>query len=147
MPFNWFHPKPGAFGSVPEFSVLDPVGRSGRTLTTSGSTTYVLPTPYRKFYVRGASAQCSSLAAGGTTVAKIQKVVAGTGTPVVLTSGLTLEGMTAKVTSKIAMASTATDANRMVGEGDVLEVQFINTGGITTQPLELYVHVELQQLE
>lgn len=145
--FNFFHPKPDAFGGAPVHIELDPVGRSGRTLTTAGSTTYVLPTPYRKFYVRAASAhQTSVVGTSGSTVAVIQKVVGGTAVTA-LTNGLYLEGQTAKVSSKFAMASTTTDANRTVGEGDVLQVQFINVTGIDAQPVDLNVLVELLQLE
>lgn len=148
MSYNFFRPKPDAFGSRPIHLVLDPVGRSGRTLVTAGSTTLIIPTPYRKFYVRQASAVCVSLVGtSGSTVATIQKVVGGTGSPVALTSGLWLENMVAKVSSKFAMSSTATDANRQVNEGDVLQVQFINATGIDAQPVDLYVLAEGLQLE
>lgn len=147
MPMNWFRPKADAFGGSPIHLEMDPVGRSARTLVTSGSTTYVLPSPYRKLYVRLASGHCNTLAAGGTTVAVLQKVVGGTGTPVALTDGLTIEAMTAKVVSKFVMSSTATDADRLKGEADILQVQFINVGGITTQPAELNALVEALQIE
>jgi hypothetical protein len=148
MPYNWFRPKPGAFGGQPIHLELDPVGRSGRTLTTAGSTTFVIPTPYRKFYVRAASVHCTSLVGtSGSTTVKVQKVVSGTGTPVALTNAKPLEGLTAKVVSSIAMASAATDANRQVNEGDILQAQFINVTGIDVQPVDLYVLVEGLQLE
>lgn len=148
MPYNWFRPKPGAFGAQIFHLELDPVGRSGRTLTTAGSTTFIIPTPYRKFYVRQGSAVCISLAGtSGTTTVKLQKVVGGTGTPVALTNATTLETMTAKVVSKIGMSSSATDAQRQVNEGDILQAQFINVTGIDAQPVDLYVLAECMQLE
>lgn len=147
MPYNWFRAKPDAYGGAPVHLDLDPVGRSGRTLVTSGTTQLVLPSPYRKVYVRAVSAHCNSLAAGGTTVATLQKVVGGTGTPVSLTDGLTIEAMTAKVVSRFVMSSSATDADRLKGEADVLQVQFVNTGGISTQPVEFNVLAEVLQIE
>ncbi len=153
MSFNWRRPKPDAFGTSPVILSVGPLGGANLLYTTAplvtqGSITFTIGTPYRKLWVRGASAHASTLVSThGTTVAKVQKL-RGTVTAAITGSLNLASGMTAYASSKFTIGTATTiESDRIVQEGDLLQVVVVNTGTLVTEPVELYFNVEAFQLE
>ncbi len=153
MSFNWRRPKPDAFGSAPVMLNVGPIGGSNLlystgALVTQGSITFTIPTPYRKMWIRGASTHASTLVSThGTTVAKVQKLTGGTVTTAI-TGNLNLATGTALANSKFTIGTATTiEKDRIIQEGEILQVVVVNTGTLVTEPVELYFNVEAFSLE
>lgn len=155
MAYNWFRPKPDAFGGNPVLlssGIIAPAGVS--SIVQSGTTTIMIPTPTRKLYVRRVSSQqnvvivpgTSTANAGGVGVNLIKLNTGGTATTTI-SALFALASQTAFVSSAWALASGVTDGARLTAEGDLLAAQIISTTSITTQPTALAINVECLQIE
>lgn len=139
-----FRPRSGRFGVHSVYVVSEKIG----ALTSAGTDTFRIPTPFRKCYVSKVSAQAQTVpvVTTGTATATLKKVKAAGGTDTI-TAGLDLETLAANVSKAFSIAAAATDANRIVLEGDTLFVESVNGTTIATPPVALFFVVELLVLE
>lgn len=142
MAYNWFRPKGGRFGVAPV--VLEATIAPGtNSLTANSTTTYYIPTPYRRLRFARAASQCTTVPvdSDGTATAIVYKVV-GTDTTA-LTAALSLEALTANVAA--VFTSTATEPSRAIAPGNTLKVVVTNSSAaVDTHPVDLKFVVECE---
>ena len=144
---KYFAPKPGRFGKQ-LITLVTPCGLDTATsFTSSSTTTFDVPTPYRKLKYEKGSVHCRTLpgfsaAAGG--VATIFRVRSGTGTAI--TASLTLDALTSGAAS--AFTVICSDPVMYINESDVFQVQVsLGTTSITTAAADLTFVIEAGILE
>lgn len=139
-----FRPRAGRYGVHSVYVVSEKVG----ALTSAGTDTFRIPTPFRKCYVSRVSvqAQVVPVVTTGTAVATLKKAKAAGGTSTI-TSGLDLETLAANVAKAFVIAPAAVDADRIVLEGDTLFMESANGTTIATPPTAMFFMVELLILE
>lgn len=148
MAQNNFLSKPGRFGVQPAM-LHATIAAGTNSLTANSDTTYYVPTPYRKVRFSRATSSATTVPvdSDGTVTAIVYKVSSGT-TSTALTAALDLEALTALIGSKFTAASTLTEAQRRLAEGDVLKVVVSNnSASIDTQPVDLKFVIETEVLE
>jgi hypothetical protein len=148
MPIPYMKAKAGRFGIVPVF-VASP---ANGTWTANTTTTGRIPTPKRKCYVVSASIQASTLPADadGTFLLTIKKYDASADTAVTISDQENLEALMTHVdvAYEVTISSSATDAQRMIEEGDTLYYEVVNnSAAIDTQAVNCFVVVELAVME
>ena len=147
MPLNVYRPRPGRHGV---FVVYIP-SKEVNALTSAGTDTVRIPTPFNKCYFLRASiqAQVAPVVTTGTSTATVKKFQASDGTTKTLTAGFDAETLTANKASPIALASGLIEGDRYirntgaVASGDTLFVEFVNGTTIATPPTAMYVVCEL----
>lgn len=137
-----FRPKVGRFGIMP---VVASVAPGASPFTANTTTTLQIPTPPGKLTVLRAVAYATVVPADadGTLVATLVKRRASDNTDVTLTSTLDLEALTASEKSAFTFSTSITEADRILLEADILEVDVVsNSAAIDTQPTNFHVVVE-----
>lgn len=149
---KYFAPKPGRFGKHPIF-LVGPAGVSPiTTFTASDTTTFNIPTPYRKLrYEKGSISNrglpgFGAAGASGAGVATIFRVRSGTATAI--TASLTLDALTSLGVDAFTLLSTYTEDDLFINEGDNFQVQVsLGTTDVTTAATNLTFIVEAGVLE
>ncbi len=153
---NFFRAKPGRFGVAPAFLMVGPLGGAdmigGATLlTVNDTTTFKIPSPYRKCRFVRASTVAGTIAIDndGTVLATVKKLTAPS-TKVSLTDALSWEaaGLTADTVAVYANVSTLTETQRTLGAGQSFIVDVVsNSATIDTQPAKVFIVIEVEVLE
>lgn len=136
-----FKPKPGRFGVVPAF-----VHAALGTLTANTTTTFYVGTPKRKCFIERITYHASTIAADsdGTILATVKKWDDSAQAAVSLTAATSLEGLTAKKATEIALLSSLTPAQLTIDEGDTIYIDIVNnSAAIDTQHANAQLVVEL----
>lgn len=153
---NYFKPRPGRFGTQIAFLTLSSLGGSdyvgGATLLTANdTTTFKVPSPYRKCRFVRASVVMKTIGidADGTILATVKKLTAPS-TKASLTDALSWEaaGVTADTVAQFVTLSTATDAQRTLNAGESFIVDVVSdSAAIDTQPANVNIVIEVEVLE
>lgn len=146
MAYNHFRPKPGRYGTHPQFITVQPTP----TLTANNTTIFKIPSPYRRcIFTRGCISVTQVPVDGdGTILGTFKKYDASADAAVSLTSTVDLEALVTREVSKLDPVSTATNAQLTLDDGDQIEFHVVNnSAGINTQPTDLSLCVELLVLE
>jgi hypothetical protein len=136
-----FKPKPGRFGIIPTF-----VSAALPSITANSTTTTYIPTPRRKCFIERITYHASTIAADadGTVLATVKKWDDSAQAAVSLTAATSLEGLTAKKATEIALLSTLTPAQLTLDEGDALYIEIVhNAAAIDTNHANACIVVEL----
>jgi hypothetical protein len=141
MPRNFFSPKPGRLGVLP--NVL--VGRCARVIADSATTTYNFGGHPAKCYINRAIVSAGTVPAstGGTILATLQKYDAVANSAVTLTANIDLEALTANEGTAVSLLSTLTEAQQTLLPGDTVRLAVVTTSSVTTAEVDLVVNVEL----
>jgi hypothetical protein len=141
MPRNFFSPKPGRLGVLP--NVL--VGRCARVIGDTTTTQYSFGGHPAKCYINRAivSALVVPASTSGTILATLQKYDAVANSAVTLTANIDLEALTANEGTAVPMLSTLTEAQQTLLPGDTLRFVVVTTDTVTTAEVDLMVNVEL----
>lgn len=153
---NFFAPKPGRYGTRPAFLTLSSLGGAnfigGATLlTANATTTFKVPSPYRRCRFVRASVVAGTIAidADGTVLATVKKLTAPS-TLVALTDALSWEaaGLTADTVAQFVTISTVTDTQRTLSAGESFVVEVVsNSAAIDTQPANVNIVIEVEVLD
>jgi len=145
MAYNFFAPKPGRLGVLP--NVL--VGRCDAAIGNSGDTTYSFGSHPARCYINRAvvSAGTVPASAGGAITAVLKKYDASANAAVTLTGSIDLEALTANEGTAVSLLATLTDAERTLDEGDTLQFVVTAASTVDTAAVDLYVNTELFVLE
>ena len=156
MPLNFFKPRPGRFGTQIAFLSLSSIGGAdyiggAAPLTVNDTTTFKIPSPYRKCRFVRASVVMKTIAvdADGTVLATVKKLTAPS-TKASLTDALSWEaaGVTADTVAQFVTLSTATEAQRTLNAGESFIVDVVNdSAAIDTQPAGINITIEVEVLE
>ena len=144
--YNHFRPKPGRYGTHPQFLTVQPTP----TLTANNTTIFKIPSPYRRcVFVRGAVSVTQVPVDGdGTILGTFRKYDASADAAVTLTGNIDLETLVTREVSYADPSSSATQAQLTLDNGDVMEFHVVNnSAAINTQPTDLSLCVELLVLE
>lgn len=139
-----FRPKPGRFGVMVEGTTTGNTGTLSPTIGGTATTTYRFPTAFRKYYVERCSAQASTLIGSGGAVTGqwfIRNATGAKSVALTATQNLLTAAMTANVVLNVPV--TATDAQRVVQEGDYLALDIVAAAAITQQPADFFSSVEM----
>lgn len=146
---KYFAPKPGRFGKHPIFLSGPGSYTAITTFTASGTTTFNIPTPYRKLRFEKGSVSnrglpgFSAAAAGVATIFRVRD-----GTATAITASLTLDALTSLGVNAFTILSTYTDDDLLINEGDNFQVQVsIGTATVTTTATDLAFTIEAGVLE
>lgn len=146
MPYKYFKPRPGRFGVQVVTVSSEKIG----ALTSAGTDTFRIPTPYRKAYIErvSAHAQVVPIVTTGTSTATVKIFRANGGSTVTVSSGLDLELLVANKAKVFVIPTTTTEAQRVLvndatNGGDTLFVDCVNGTTIATAPTAMYFVVEL----
>lgn len=129
FPFN-FRPKPGRFGN----QILTPsiaLGTSGVALTSSATTTYVLPVVARRQYLESLSLACVTPPVGGSITAQLFVRIPG-GSDVAVTAATDLTALTANSNTRVAFTVGA--EKRIMPPGSLLKLSVVASTTVGTQP-------------
>lgn len=150
MAYIHFKPKPGRFGIEVVTVSSEKIG----ALTSAGTDTFRIPTPYRKAYLLSASVQTQvvPVVTTGTATATIKKFIANGGGNVTLSSGLDLETLVANKSKPFVIPATVLDTSRVIRQdatngGDTLYIESVNGTTIATPPTAMFFVLELALLE
>jgi len=145
MAYNFFAPKPGRLGVLP--NVL--VGRCDAAIGNSGDTTYSFGSHPARCYINRAvvSAGTVPASAGGAITAVLKKYDASANAAVTLTGSIDLEALTANEGTAVSLLATLTDAERTLDDGDTLQFVVTAASTVDTAAVDLYVNTELFVLE
>jgi len=145
MAYNFFAPKPGRLGVLP--NVL--VGRCDAAIGNSGDTTYSFGSHPARCYINRAvvSAGTVPVSAGGAITAVLKKYDASANAAVTLTGSIDLEALTANEGTAVSLLATLTDAERTLDDGDTLQFVVTAASTVDTAAVDLYVNTELFVLE
>jgi hypothetical protein len=144
--------KPGRYGTDIGFVTAYVDG----TLTLNGSGTnggllvVPIPSPYRRCrFLRGSLSVTTVGADGdGTITATFKKYDASANAAVTISGDINMETMTTREVSKADAATTATDAQLTLDDGDLLELHIVvSSAAVTTDPTNVGACVELAVLE
>lgn len=147
MPLNVYRPRAGRHGVF----VVYMASKEVNALTSAGTDTVRIATPFNKCYFLRASiqTQVAPVVTTGTSTATIKKFQASDGTTKTLTAGFDAETLTANKASPFTLAAGLVEADKYirntgaVASGDTLFVEFVNGTTIATPPTAMYVVVEL----
>jgi hypothetical protein len=143
MAYKHKQEKPGRFGTETAF-----VQGSTINVTASSTTNVAISSPRRKSYIERLTMTAGSAivtGSGAITCIVSKKSAAG---DVALCSAFTCTGLTAHRSVSIPILSTVTDAQRVLQEGETLNVIYTAAGTVTQQPVGGYiVAAELSVLE
>lgn len=141
MPRNYFSPKPGRFGVLPNLVA----GRCVRAIGNSTTTQYNFGGHPAKCFISRAivSALVVPVSTGGTILATLRKYDAAANADVTLTGSIDLEALTANEGTAVALLSTLTEAQQTLLPGDTLRFVVVTTSTVTTAEVDLMVNVEL----
>jgi len=140
MPYNFFAPKPGRLGVLPNIVSSD-MNPTGGTLAAGTENHNVCASPAKSYINRASVCAAVYPTAGTSCVATLFKMTGATA--VALTSGLSINAGTADTPLQFTFLTTTTDANRTLNQGDSLRVALVTVGSVTVQPDDLAVYVEL----
>jgi hypothetical protein len=140
-----FRPRSGRYGLECGYTFSEKIS----ALTSAGTDTFRIPTPYRRCVVTRASvqAQVAPIITTGTATATLKKFRKSDGGTAILSNGLDLETIVANKGLVFTFLSTATDADLTIQEGDTLFVDVVNGTTIATAPTAMFFSVEFAVLE
>ena len=132
----YFKPKGGRFGLQLLHDWLGVGTISGTPMVASSTFRAIIPITYRKCQLQSLSIQVMVAAAGsGALTARAFKRSGGVDTALTATSDLTATQFTTLQKSyAFPFLTTLTDANTIFQVGDVLVVDLVAVGTVTTQP-------------
>jgi hypothetical protein len=141
MPRNFFAPKPGRLGVLPNVVT----GRCVRAIGNTTTTQYNFGGHPAKCYINRAivSALVVPASSGGTILATLRKYDAVANADVTLTGNIDLEALTANEGTAVSLLSTLTEAQQTLLPGDTLRFVVVTTSTVTTAEVDLMVNVEL----
>ena len=145
MAYDYFAPKPGRLGVLPNLLV----GRCDAAIGDSGDTTYSFGGHPARCSVSRAVVSAGTVPAstGGTIVGVLQKYDASADAAVALTSSVDLEALTAKEGTAVSLLASLSEAQRTLDAGDTLQFVVTTDSSVTTAAVDLNVNVELFVLE
>lgn len=132
---NIWRPKPGRFGTTPEFSGTL-VGNNGVALVASNTVTVLVPLPRRRCYIESITLNGMQAAVGGGAItARVVKRVSGAGSDTNITGATSLtSSVITGANLSVAVAITGTVKERVVNVGDIVKIDLVCASTITTQP-------------
>lgn len=141
MPRNYFSPKPGRLGVLPNLVT----GRCNAAIGNNTTTVYNFGGHPAKCYINRAMVSAGTVPAStsGTILAKIQKYNAAANAAVDLTANIDLEALTAHEGTAVAMLSTLTEAQQTLLPGDTLRLSVVTNNTVTTAAVDLMCNIEL----
>lgn len=135
---NWpfaFRPLAGRFGNMLEFTDAA-IGTGGTSVANSTTTTIMVPTPFTKTYVdRLSLAAITPAVSAGTVTVQFFKQSGATKTALTATTSIKNDVLTGANPATYNVAVTATDPTRLFQPGDIMLVDIVASGTITTQPV------------
>jgi uncharacterized protein with WD repeat len=141
-----FRPKSGRFGVMVDTNPAQIPSAS--PLTASSTVTFSFSPLYRNRAVSAISASALVIPAGGAAItATIKKWSVAAQAYVALATAFDLTSLTAKQVSVIPFDATVTTAQRSLTAGDLLVVDLICAGTVTTQPTGLLIVAEMFVLQ
>jgi hypothetical protein len=141
MAYNFFTPKPGRYGVLP--NLLS--GRCDAVIGNSTATTYTFGGHPARCVINRAvvSAGVVPVSTSGTILGVLQKYDASADAAVALTGNIDLEALVAFKGTAVNLIPTLTDAQRTLDTGDVLRFVVTTNNTVTTPATDLTVNVEL----
>jgi hypothetical protein len=134
---NWpfaFRPLPGRFGNMLEFTDTA-IGTGGTSVANSATTTVLLPTPFTKCYVDKVSvAAIAAAASSGAVTVQFFKQSGATKTAITAATSIKSDVITGANPAVYGITITATDPVRLFQAGDIMLVDIVAAGTVTTQP-------------
>ena len=145
MAYEFFAPKPGRLGVLPQLLA----GRCAAAIGNSTTTTYNFGGhPARCIANRAVvSAGTVPASSGGTILGVIQKYDSSANAAVALTGNVDLEALTAHEGTSVSLLSSLTEAQKTLDTGDTLRFVVTTNNTVTTAAVDLMVNVELLALE
>lgn len=145
---------PGRWGTHPVHVSVGPIGGStalyGATpLTANDVTIFRIPTPPGKFVFSKVAVHATTDAADadGTVLGVVSKYDASADAEVTVSGSIDLEALTTLERAEAGVSTSATDAQLVLDTGDTLSFRVTNnSAAIDTQPVDLFIVVELMQL-
>lgn len=144
--YKRFLPGPGRLGIHPTLINVGNSGDLAPTVTGSSTVRLRVPTPARKVIVEAVTVQVGTAAAGsGAITAQLFKRAAATPSSggTALTSTYDMKSATLDTPSAATMSATATAAQRTVQPGEILVIDIVAAGTVTTEPANVSFVVEL----
>ena len=130
----YFKPKGGRFGLQLVSEAVGVGTISGTPFVASATFRLILPVPYRKCQLLALSLQVSVAAAGSAALTvRAYKRTGGADTALTATSDCTATQFTT-LQKAYAWPITGTDANTIFAVGDLLVIDLVAAGTVTTQP-------------
>lgn len=138
--FNFFTPKPGRFGVIP--NVLP--GHCG-TIGNNTTTYFSFGGHPAQCYINRAvvSAATVPAATSGTILATLEKYDASANAAVALSAEFDLETLTANEGTAVPLLSTLSIAQRTLDTGDTVRLKVVTNNTVTTAAVDLYCNTEL----
>ena len=134
---NWpfaFRPLPGRFGNQLEFADTA-IGTGGTSVANSATTTVLIPTPNTKTYVdRVSIAAITPAASTGAVTVQFFKQSGATKTALTAATSIKSDVLTGANPAVYAVAITGADPARLCQAGDILLVDIVAAGTVSTQP-------------
>ena len=145
MAYEFFAPKPGRLGVLPQLLA----GRCAAAIGNSTTTTYNFGGhPARCIANRAVvSAGTVPASSGGTILGVIQKYDASADAAVALSGNVDLEALTAHEGTAVTFLSTLTEAQKTMDAGDTIRFAVTTDSTVGTAAVDLTVNVELLVLE
>ena len=145
MAYDFFAPKPGRLGVLPQLVT----GRCDAAIGNSTTTTYSFGGhPARCVIARAVvSAGTVPASTSGTILGVIQKYDSSANAAVALTGNVDLEALTAHEGTSVSLLSSLTEAQKTLDTGDTLRFVVTTDNTVTTAAVDLMVNVELLALE
>jgi hypothetical protein len=141
MPYNYFAPKPGRLGALPNILTS---GRMNTGTLAAGTQTHTIGTHPAKCYINRATVSAATYPTAATScVVRLIKYDSVANAAVTLTSNLDINDKTDRESLALAITDTLTDAQRTLLAGDTLEVEIVTVGAVSVQPDDVVCVVEL----
>lgn len=138
MPFNFFRPKPGRFGTHPVPLVS---GRINTGTLAAGTATHNIGSFPAKAFINRAVV-CAEVFPTATDVT-VQLIKVTGGTTKALTSALSINALTANVPVALVFDPALTEAEQTLTSASSLRLTMVTTGAVSVQPDDITVNVEL----
>jgi len=145
MAYEFFAPKPGRLGVLPQLLA----GRCAAAIGNSTTTTYNLGGHPARCIANRAVVSAGTIPAssGGTILGVIQKYDASADAAVALSGNVDLEALTAHEGTAVTFLSTLIEAQKTMDAGDTIRFAVTASSTVGTAAVDLTVNVELLVLE
>lgn len=134
---NWpfaFRPLPGRFGNQLEFAD-SAIGTGGTSVANTATTTILIPTPNTKTFIDKLSIAAITPAASSAAVTvQFFKQSGATKTALCAATSIKSDVITGANPAVYSVAITGADPARLLQAGDIILVDIVAAGTVTTQP-------------
>jgi hypothetical protein len=138
MPFNFFAPKPGRFGTHP---VIFNSGRVNTGTLAAGTATHNIGAYGTKSFISKATVCAETFPSAGACTIRLVKMTGATALN--LTDNIDINGKTADTPIQMPILATLSEQERTLNTGDSLRLTMVTTSTVSTQPDDVTVNVEL----